>query len=175
MSKKNFFILSLNKMSRVISYNINPNINVQDGVHKTYFIVRGRRLTRDEIAAQKPDNFDPDGFYFNPLNDSYVFYYPKEFVTPSETGEDKYLVFQYCHLTLNESLPADIEVHASFIPRDNYCDSLVYYTNLQPPDDNRKYKVNTNKKMGFEVWFTNSSGKKKIVPDDFVIFMKLIY
>ena len=162
-------------MSRVISYNINPNINVQTGVHKTYFPIRGRKLTDEEIRNQRTDNFDADGFYLNPLNNHYIFYYPQEFVAPSETGEDKYVVFQYCHCIVEEHLPADIEVHSSIVPRDQYCDCLVYYCNLQPPDDNRKYKVNTNKKMGFEVWFTDAKGKETLIPDNFVIFLKLMY
>lgn len=72
-------------------------------------------------------------------------------------------------------MPADIEIHSTIVPRDTYCDSLVYYCNLQPPDDNRKYKVNTNKRMGFEIWFTDAKGDKIIVPDSFVVFLKLIY
>ncbi len=159
-------------MSRVISYNINPNLNVQDGVHKTYFIIRGWKV--DWEKGEKT-SFEKDGFVFNPKRTSYIYYYPQEFVAPNETGDDKYLIFQYGRLTIDKHFPANYEIHASFIPRDNYCDSLVYYANLQPPDDNRKYKVNTNKQMAFEIWFTDSQGKKRIQPDDFVIFMKLIY
>ena len=155
-------------MSRVISYNINPNLNVQDGVHKTYFIIRGWKVDYQT-------SIDEHGFMFIPSINHYCYYYPQEFVAPNESGADKYLIFQYGRLTIDKHFPADIEIHASFIPRDNYCDSLVYYANLQPPDDNRKYKVNTNKQMGFEIWFTDSTGKTTIVPDNFVIFLKLIY
>ena len=162
-------------MSRVISYNINPNINVQTGEHKTYFPVRGRGLTNEELRNQKTDDFGENGFYLRPDNKHYVYYYPQEFVAPSETGEDKYVIFQYCHCIVEGHLPADIEIHSTIVPRDTYCDSLVYYCNLQPPDDNRKYKVNTNKRMGFEIWFTDAKGDKVIVPDSFVVFLKLIY
>ena len=175
MNKNNNYFFVYLKMSRVISYNINPNLSVQTGVHKTYFIIRGRSMTDDEINNQKTDNFDPDGFYLRPDNHHYIFYYPQEFVAPSEAGEDKYVIFQYCHCKVQDSLPADIEIHSTIVPRDTYCDSLVYYCNLQPPDDNRKYRVNTNKRMGFEVWFTDSSGRTVIMPDTFVVFFKLLY
>lgn len=55
-------------MSRVISYNINPNLNVQAGVHKTYFIIRGRNLGKDEdgniIPIPTEQDYDKNGFYY---------------------------------------------------------------------------------------------------------------
>lgn len=166
-------------MSRVISYNINPNLNVQAGVHKTYFIIRGRNLGKDEDGKTIPipteQDYDKNGFYYIEETKNFMYYYPQEFVAPSETGSDKYIVFQYCHAILDGGLSAEIEIHSDFIPRDTYCDSLIYYCNLQPPDDNRKYCVNTNKQMGFSIWFTDSTGLNKIVPDNFVAFFKLYY
>ncbi len=61
-------------MSRVISYNINPNLNVQDGVHKTYFIIRGWKV--DWEKGEKT-SFEKDGFGFNPKTTSYIYYYPQ--------------------------------------------------------------------------------------------------
>ncbi|KAK8844267.1 hypothetical protein M9Y10_010787 [Tritrichomonas musculus] len=164
-------------MSRLISYNINPDINVQTGADKTYFPIRGWALTQKEIQEQTLDCLKTRGFYFNPVNNHFAFMYPQEFVSPSNVEKDKYIIFQYCRCTYKNSINGEIEVHANFVPRDNYCDSLVYYANLQVPDDNRKYKVNSNRKQGFEVWFTNGKGDgtTTIVPDDFVLFLKLIY
>ncbi|KAK8857507.1 hypothetical protein M9Y10_015912 [Tritrichomonas musculus] len=164
-------------MSRLISYNINPDINVQTGADKTYFPVRGWKLTGDEITAQTVNCLKTRGFYFNPANNHFAFMYPQEFVSPSNVEKDKYIIFQYCRCTVDGSISGEVEVHANFVPRDNYCDSLVYYANLQVPDDNRKYKVNSNRKQGFEVWFTDGKGDgtKTVIPDDFVLFLKLIY
>ena len=174
MNKFNiYFYIFFFKMSRVISYNINPNINVQDGTHKTYFIVKGKNLTKNEIQNQDNETFNLNNFYLKP-DGKFLFYYPQEFVAPSETGEDKYVIFQYCYAEINQKLPTGIEIHSSIVPRDRFCDSLVYYCNLQPPDDNRKYKVNTNKQMGFEVWFTWANGDP-VIPDVFTIFLKLLY
>ena len=204
---KNNFIFNKIKMSRVISYNINPNLNVQTGSHKTYFIIKGNNpylkpngdmMDSDEIEEEKEKqrleetkeedelmsaddirikysvDFWPENFYFNYDTYDFIFYYPQDFIAPSETGEDKYIIFQYCHCVVNKSTTSDYEIHSNIIPRDTFCDSLVYYCNLQPPDDNRKYRVNTNKKMGFNVWFTDYKGNR-IIPDYFTVFLKLIY
>ena len=164
-------------MSRLISYNINPDINVQTGADKTYFPIRGWKLNSTQIKEQTKDCLKTRGFYFNPKNSHFAFMYPQEFVSPSNVEKDKYIIFQYCRCTVNGSINGEVEVHSNFVPRDNYCDSLVYYANLQVPDDNRKYKVNSNRKQGFEVWFTDGKGDgtNAIVPDDFVMFLKLIY
>lgn len=196
-------------MSRVISYNINPNLNVQTGAHKTYFIIKGKNpdikedgqyktqeekeqeaeekrkkeekereddqyLSPEEIRLKYKIDFGPDNYYYNEREKEFIYYYPQEFIAPSETGEDKYVIFQYCHCVLHDSTPTDFEIHSTIVPRDTFCDSLVYYCNLQVPDDNRKYRVNTNKQMGFKVWFTNYKGER-IIPDYFTVFLKLIY
>ncbi len=151
----------------------------QTGVDKTYFPVRGYTLSLEESMKQMKPNGDIDmetrGFFYNYEKQRWIFYYPQEFVNPSE--HDKYIIFQYCRCSVNDHYNAEIEVHASFIPRDQYCDHLVYYANLQVPDDNRKYKVNTNQKMGFEVWFTDGTGKLFEKDDriNFVMFLKLLY
>lgn len=95
--------------------------------------------------------------------------------------------FQYCFCSVNGSIHGETETHASFIPWDNYCDSFVYYENLQVHDDNHKYIVNTSRNVTFEVWFTKSKGEmytkdRKILPGNdvrptlnFVMFLKLMH
>ena len=71
------------------------------------------------------------------ITDTYDNKLPIEFVY---SKNPKYIVFQYCRATCDGYLDGETEVHASFIQRDNYCDSLVWYANVVPPDDNRKYE-----------------------------------
>ena len=122
--------------------------------------VVGRYLTRQPPPSTKT--------YF--MTRDYNTAWPQEFV---ESRNPRYVYFQYCRVTCNGYLDAETEVHASFIPRDEYCDSLVWYANLLPPDDNRQYKYNLNND-GFAVWFTDGSGHT-IVPDNFCLFLKLEY
>ena len=96
--------------------------------------------------------------------------FPPEFVT---SRNDRYISFQYCRATYNDYIDGETEVHASFVPRDEYCDSLVWYANLTPPDDNRKYKYTLNHDR-FKVWFTDAVGNE-ITPDNFTLFLKLEY
>ncbi len=95
---------------------------------------------------------------------------PPEFVN---SNNDRYISFQYCRATCSHYLDGETEVHCSFIPRDEYCDSLVWYANLVPPDDNRKYEI-ISRKNTFKVWFTDAEGKP-ITPDNFTLFLKLEY
>ena len=95
---------------------------------------------------------------------------PPEFVNSSN---DRYISFQYCRATCQHYLDGETEVHCSFVPRDEYCDSLVWYANLTPPDDNRKYEI-ISRKNTFKVWFTDAEGKE-IKPDNFTLFLKLEY
>ena len=67
----------------------------------------------------------------------------------------------------------ETEVHASFIQRDENCDSLVWYANTMPPDDNRKYSF-IGTKRDFTIWFTDTHGNR-IIPDNFTCFLKLTY
>ena len=97
--------------------------------------------------------------------------WPEEF---QEARGDRYIYFQYCRVTCNGYLDAETEVHCSFIPRDEYCDSLVWYGNLLPPDDNRKYKYPALSRNGFTIWFTDTAGNT-IIPDSFTLFLKLEY
>ena len=160
----------------------NRYLSNQGGVSKTYFPIRGWTLSKEDAEKQTEKSIDEQGFYFDYDKCSWFFRYPTEFTTPCEDNNDKYIIFQYCRCTVNDHFHSEIEVHASFIPRDKYCDSLVYYANLQVPDDNRKYKVNTNKLLGFEVWFSDGMGRRyslnnPISPPDinFVMFLKLEY
>lgn len=96
--------------------------------------------------------------------------FPPEFISSTN---DRYISFQYCRATCNKYIDGETEVHASFVPRDEYCDSLVWYANLVPPDDNRKYKY-TLRHSDFRIWFTDANGNK-ITPDNFTLFLKLEY
>ena len=104
------------------------------------------------------------------ITDTYDNKLPIEFVY---SKNPKYIVFQYCRATCNGYLDGETEVHASFIQRDNYCDSLVWYANVVPPDDNRKYEF-IGTKRDFKIWFTDVEGNE-IKPDNFKLFLKLIY
>lgn len=85
----------------------------------------------------------------------------------------RYISFQYCRATCDGYLDGETEIHTSFIQRDEYCDSLVWYANLTPPDDNRKYEfIGTKRK--FKIWFTDVNGNE-IKPDNFTLFLKLEY
>lgn len=95
---------------------------------------------------------------------------PIEFVC---SKNDKYISFQYCKCTCNGYMDSETSIHASFIQRDQYCDSMIWYTNLLPPDDNRKYSfIGTNRK--FKIWFKGPDGKV-LTPDSFTAFFKLEY
>ena len=104
------------------------------------------------------------------ITDTYDNKLPIEFVY---SKNPKYIVFQYCRATCDGYLDGETEVHASFIQRDNYCDSLVWYANVEPPDDNRKYEF-IGTKRDFKIWFTDVEGNE-IKPDNFKVFLKLIY
>ena len=95
---------------------------------------------------------------------------PIEFVC---SKNKRYISFQFCRCTCNGALDGETEIHASFIQRDNYCDSLVWYTNFMPPDDNRKYEF-VGSQRTFKLWFTDAVGNV-ITPDNFVCFLKLEY
>lgn len=143
---------------------------------KTYFPIRGWTLSSEELDKQAKDSkasVREFGFAYDPNNYHWIFSFPDDFISPSD--HDKYVIFQYCRCTVGPHFHSEIEVHSTFIPRDNYCDSLVYYANLQVPDDNRKYKVNSTRRYRFDVWFTN--GKGQIIKDElnFVMFLKLEY
>ncbi len=83
----------------------------------------------------------------------------------------RYISFQYCRATCDGYLDGETEIHASFIQRDEYCDSLVWYCNIQPIDNNRKYEY-IGTKRDFKVWFTDCEGNI-IEPDNFTLFLKL--
>ncbi len=110
----------------------------------------------------------PTKTYF--ITKDYYNLLPPEFVN---SLNNKYITFQYCRATCNNYLDGETEVHASFIQRDEYCDSLIWYANLVPPDDNRKYAYNGTKR-DFRIWFTDTNGNI-IEPDNFTVFIKLEY
>ena len=93
---------------------------------------------------------------------------PIEFVY---SKNPRYITFQSCRATCDGFMDGETEVHASFIQRDNYCDSMVWYCNIMPPDDNRKYEY-IGSQRNFKIWFIDGTGKE-IIPDNFTIFLKL--
>ena len=144
-------------MSKIISYQINPEIKPQNGIGTTYFPIRGWALDDIDIKNQTQETIKKRGFYIDPVTKHYIFHFPQSFVYPMRDQANKYIIFQYCKATFEEHYTTDIEIHADFIPRDQYCDSLVYYCNLQVPDDNRKYLVNSIRDTKFEIWFVDGS------------------
>ena len=166
-------------MSVIIPNNYRPDLPYNSKVDKTYFIVRGWSLSKNDCENQNDTVVRKRGFYLNWETKHFTFYYPNEFIVPSPN--EKFIIFQYCRCMVEGHITGEIEIHADFIPRDQYCNSLVYQCNLQCPDDNRKYKV-TNVPITFDVWFTQppyeddfERKKEPIIPDDFVIYMKLVY
>lgn len=150
-----------------ISYNINPNRGLAyddaadldgDGVITDY----ERAIYNNQSTEPTTKTYFITRDYDNEL--------PPEFVNLSN---DRYISFQYCRATCKHYLDGETEVHCSFVPRDEYCDSLVWYANLVPPDDNRKYEI-ISRKNTFRVWFTDAEGKE-IKPDNFTLFLKLEY
>ena len=159
-------------MSTLISYNIDPRLNIQPTkIHKTYYPIQGWKI--DNPEKQKLDEcLTVDNFYLE--KDRFVFKFPSEFHTPTQ-GQERYIIYQYCYLLKDGHTASNYTVHASFVPRNNYCDSLVYVANLQVPDDNRKYLIDSEMRQGFMVWFKDTRTRKIIVPDYFIIFLKLEY
>ena len=104
------------------------------------------------------------------ITDSYNNQFPIDF---TYSKNPKYIVFQYCRATCNGYLDGETELHGDFIQRDKYCDSLIWYANVMPPDDNRKYEY-VGTKRDFKIWFTDPLGNE-IKPDTFKVFLKLIY
>ena len=154
-------------IKRITGYNINPyrgdtfdeamDIN-GDGVIDDY----ERQVYYNQSTEPTTKTYFITRDYDNVL--------PPEFVNSSN---DRYISFQYCRATCKHYLDGETEVHCSFVPRDEYCDSLVWYANLVPPDDNRKYEI-ISRKNSFKVWFTDAEGHE-IKPDNFTLFLKLEY
>ena len=161
-------------MSTFISYNYDPKLDIQPlKIHKTYYPVQGWKLTSTQQKEQKlSDCLTVDNFYLE--KDRFVYKFPSEFHTPIN-GQERYIIFQYCYCVVNNHTASNYTVHASFVPRNNYCDSLVYVANLQVPDDNRKYLIDSDMRQGFMVWFKDTQTRQIIVPDYFIMFLKLEY
>lgn len=150
-----------------ISYNIDP---YRGDAHDEYEDLNGDGVVDDyERQMQNIQSTEPTTkTYF--ITRDYDNILPPEFVNSSN---DRYIAFQYCRATCKHYLDGETEVHCSFVPRDEYCDSLVWYANLVPPDDNRKYEI-ISRKNSFKVWFTDAEGHE-IKPDNFTLFLKLEY
>ena len=104
------------------------------------------------------------------ITDKYDNELPIEFIY---SKNKKWIVFQYARVTCNGYLDGESELHASFIQRDKYADSMVWYGNVVPPDDNRNYEY-IGTKREFKLWWTDTNGNV-IEPDNFKVFLKLIY
>ena len=104
------------------------------------------------------------------ITSTYENQFPIDFVY---SKNPKYIVFQYVRGTCNGYLDGESELHVSFIQRDKYEDSLVWYANVMLSEDNRKYLYIGNKR-DFKLWWTDHNGNE-IKPDTFKVFLKLIY
>ena len=80
---------------------------------------------------------------------------PDEFLT---SKKPKYIHVLHCRCVYGDCLVGDVELHASFIQRNDYFDSFVCYTNTILTKY-KKYQV-TNPRPTFKVWFTDMEGKK---------------
>ena len=95
---------------------------------------------------------------------------PMEFIC---SRNPRYISFQYCRCTCEGYLDAETTIHGSFIQRDQYCDSMIWYCNMLPPDDNRKYEF-IGTKREFKIWFKGPNDEE-VIPDNFTVFLKLEY
>ena len=116
------------------------------------------------------NNYPKKTFQYDLNTKKFQFNFPSAFI---QSKHQKYVVFQYCRATCDGYIDGETEIHCDFIPRDDFCDGLIWYANVVPPDDNRKYEM-INTKTHFHIWFTNAIGQV-ICPDNFVLFLKLIY
>lgn len=90
----------------------------QTEVDKTYFPIRGYTISEHKAKKQYQKDgkidFEIRGFFYDYNRRRWIFFYPQEFMNPSEHG--KYIVFQYCRCSFNDHFNSIIEVLASFIP-----------------------------------------------------------
>ena len=123
-------------------------------------------MSRNATLAKQPPQSTKTYF----ITKDYINRWPPDFLT---SRRPRYVYFQYCRVTCEGYMDGETEIHCSFVPRDQYEDSMVWYGNLLPPDDNRKYLYTLNDD-GFEIWFTDPNGVR-IAPDNFTLFLKLEY
>ena len=140
--------------------------------------IRSNSIANSPLCDEFLNDSQEKPWIINPNIKTKTYYITKDFNNklPEEFCNSlnrKYITFQYCRATCNNYLDGETELHASFIQRDNYCDSLVWYANLIPPDDNRKYEY-IGTKRDFKIWFSDVNGNL-ITPDNFTVFMKLEY
>ena len=89
-------------------------------------------------------------FYTNTLETKL----PDEFIA---SKNPKFIHVIHCRCIFNDYLVGDVELHASFIQRNDYFDGFVCYTNTILTKY-KKYEV-TRPRPTFKVWFTDMDGK----------------
>lgn len=107
--------------------------------------------------------------------------FPLDFIT---SKNKRWIVVQQCkalvekdieingEIKKNAYLIGDIEMHASFIERDNDCDSFCLYTN-EIRTKYKKYEI-TSRKRSFKIWFTDMAGNPVDV-SNFTLELLLIF
>ena len=95
--------------------------------------------------------------------------FPPDFLN---SKNKKYIQFRWCRGLWKGKLVGDISLHADFICRDRYMDSMVCYIN----DDQgkyEKYEYNSTSRK-FKVWFKDIKGNP-VEPEAFTLKLMLIY
>lgn len=80
--------------------------------------------------------------------------FPTNFVTAK--GK-KHISVRYCRCVFKDYIVADIELHASFVRRDDYFNGFVCFANTLLTKY-RKYEYESSKPE-FRIWFTNMDGE----------------
>ncbi len=103
------------------------------------------------------------------ITDSLYNSFPVEFTC---SREPKFIHIQHCRAVFKDYLVGDIELHASFIQRNGYCDNFVCFTNFTMTKY-KKYEY-TGTRPDFRIWFTDMNGNPVTV-QNFKLEMMLEY
>ena len=90
------------------------------------------------------------------VTDKFENKFPKDFIA---SRNKKYIIVQDCRCMMGGSMPANVELHASFIKRDAFCDHFVMFCNDNAIKKYKKYEY-TSHDPSFTVWFTDLYGKR---------------
>ena len=88
--------------------------------------------------------------------------FPSSFVC---SRNKRYIVVQDCRCKIGDKLYVDLELHASFVQRDAYCDHFVMFCNDAELAKYKKYEW-VGSENWFEIWFTDMEGRKYICTKD---------
>ena len=88
------------------------------------------------------------------VTDKFENKFPKDFIA---SRNKKYIIVQDCRCMMGGSMPANVELHASFIKRDAFCDHFVMFCNDNALKKYKKYEYSSHD-IGFKVWFTDLDG-----------------